>query len=84
MGRKLALAALAALLLAGCGASDPEAGAPGTTAAPATPIATPTTPPPAPAPGNGPEIRGTGLAGEALDIAEFRGKPVFVNVWSSW
>jgi len=33
---------------------------------------------------DGSEIAGTGLDGEALSIAELRGRPVLVNVWSSW
>ena len=77
MGSKLALAAVAALLLAGCGSSQPEAGQPesGATTAEA-PAAKPS--------GNAPELAGTGVGGEALDVTAYRGKPVFVNVWSSW
>lgn len=29
-------------------------------------------------------ISGTTLDGETVALADFRGKPVFVNVWSSW
>ncbi len=29
-------------------------------------------------------LAGTTLDGEAISLADFRGKPVFVNVWSSW
>ena len=32
----------------------------------------------------GAEIAGETLDGERLSLADFRGKPVFVNVWSSW
>jgi hypothetical protein len=34
--------------------------------------------------GAGSEIAGETLDGERLSLADFRGKPVFVNVWSSW
>ena len=34
--------------------------------------------------GPGSEIAGETLDGERLSLADFRGKPVFVNVWSSW
>jgi hypothetical protein len=30
------------------------------------------------------EVAGRTLAGEELSLAEFRGTPVFVNVWASW
>jgi hypothetical protein len=31
-----------------------------------------------------PPIEGTTLDGERISLADFRGRPVFVNVWSSW
>jgi hypothetical protein len=31
-----------------------------------------------------PKIAGTTLDGKRLSIAQLRGKPVIVNVWSSW
>ena len=31
-----------------------------------------------------PEIAGTTLDGRRLALSSFRGKPVVVNVWSSW
>jgi hypothetical protein len=31
-----------------------------------------------------PEIAGTTLEGEAIALGDFRGRPVVVNVWSSW
>jgi cytochrome oxidase Cu insertion factor (SCO1/SenC/PrrC family) len=75
VGSKLALATVAAVLLAGCGASEPqesqqEPSAPATTASAGA--------------GNGPGIAGTGLDGKQVDVADLRGRPVFVNVWSSW
>ena len=29
-------------------------------------------------------LSGTTLDGDAVSLADFKGKPVFVNVWSSW
>jgi cytochrome oxidase Cu insertion factor (SCO1/SenC/PrrC family) len=29
-------------------------------------------------------VAGPSLDGERVSLADFRGKPVFVNVWSSW
>ena len=40
-----------------------------------------TTPPPAASEG---ALTGTTLDGETVSVADFRGTPVFVNVWSSW
>ncbi len=31
-----------------------------------------------------PPVAGTTLDGEELALADFRGRPVLVNVWSSW
>ena len=31
-----------------------------------------------------PAIEGVSLEGARISLADFRGKPVFVNVWSSW
>ena len=70
MGSKLALAVVAAVLLAGCGASTPQE----SQQQPSEPATT----------GSGPRIAGTGLDGKRFDVADLRGKPVFVNVWSSW
>jgi cytochrome oxidase Cu insertion factor (SCO1/SenC/PrrC family) len=70
MGR-LALLALLALSLAGCGSSE-------------------TAPPPPPAaPTDGTQegahdVAGVGLEGESISLGDFRGRPVLVNVWSSW
>ena len=35
-------------------------------------------------PPRGVEIEGTTLDGDRLALADFRGKPTFVNVWASW
>ncbi|MEX0851595.1 MAG: hypothetical protein WD015_08810 [Gaiellaceae bacterium] len=74
------VAALCALVLAGCGSgTDEEAVAPTTSAAE-------TAPPPPDASGRppAPAVEGTSLDGEPLSLADYRGRPVFVNVWSSW
>jgi cytochrome oxidase Cu insertion factor (SCO1/SenC/PrrC family) len=42
-----------------------------------------TTPPGTTAAGASP-VAGTTLDGEPISLDDFRGKPVFVNVWSSW
>jgi phosphate-selective porin len=31
-----------------------------------------------------PQLAGVTLAGKQLSLAKLRGKPVFINVWSSW
>jgi hypothetical protein len=64
------LLALCALFAAGCGG--------GSAMEEAAPPATATSRPPAP------PIQGISLEGERVALADFRGKPVFVNVWSSW
>jgi hypothetical protein len=43
-----------------------------------------TAPPPQTPARSAPEISGTTLDGEKLSLSSFRGKPVVVNVWSSW
>ena len=78
------LAAACAIAGVGCGggsASEEEA-APTTTATPTTtetaaPEDTAMRP-------QAPAIAGTTLDGETLSLADFRGRQVFVNVWSSW
>jgi hypothetical protein len=70
--RPLAVAlAVCTLALAGCGGEQEEA-APPTTTETAPVIAPEAT------------IAGTGLDGEPVSIADYRGRPVLVNVWSSW
>lgn len=59
---------LVAIALAGCGGSEKSA-------APPAPAATPKA---------APAIEGTTLAGKRISLADFRGRPVLVNVWSSW
>jgi uncharacterized lipoprotein YajG len=61
--------AAAVVLLAGCGGGDGGA-TPQTIATVAARVA--------------PEIQGTTLDGETISLGDFRGRPVVVNVWSSW
>jgi len=70
--------ALLTVVASGCGGQSSEEAAP-----PDTTTATE----PAPPEGGGrpaPAIEGTTLDGERLSLADFRGRPVLVNVWSSW
>ena len=70
---------LGTLVASGCGGGENEASTPPTettvTAAPDPPDGSR---PPAPT------IAGTSLDGEPVSLADFAGRPVFVNVWSSW
>ncbi len=68
--RTLTLLLLAAVL-AGCGGAESAAPPPATEAAAGT--QTPST-----------RVAGTTLDGETVSLDDYRGKPVFVNVWSSW
>jgi cytochrome oxidase Cu insertion factor (SCO1/SenC/PrrC family) len=70
------LLALCALVVAGCGggSSAEEAAPPADTTPPAEVADRPPAPP----------VEGVSLDGERISLANFRGKPVFVNVWSSW
>jgi hypothetical protein len=66
---RLAFLLSVVLLAAACGGSSESERAPsGTRAAPA----------------EGVELAGETIEGERLSLADFRGKPVFVNVWASW
>jgi hypothetical protein len=68
--------ALCALVGSACGGG-------GSVGAAATPPATVTSSDPSsrqPAP----EIEGISLEGKRISVADFRGRPVLVNVWSSW
>jgi ABC-type glycerol-3-phosphate transport system substrate-binding protein len=79
--RALFLLALCALAAVGCGG-----GAAMEEAAPTTTTTTTSEPAP-PADANrppAPAIEGVSLDGESISLADLRGRPVFVNVWSSW
>jgi cytochrome oxidase Cu insertion factor (SCO1/SenC/PrrC family) len=74
-----AIAVLASVLLAfaaaGCGGSN-EGAATET-------MSTASTEPAAPA-RQAPDVEGVTLDGKRLSLADFRGRPVFVNVWAAW
>lgn len=70
----LALAFVAATAM-GCG-GQATAEAPPTTMAPEVPAGGDRAPAPA--------VEGTSLAGERIALEGFRGRPVLINVWSSW
>jgi hypothetical protein len=78
---RIALAVLAALgtMLAGCGGGPDQ----GSRAADA-PTTTGATSAPTRARDPAPDIGGETLDGAALSLSDFRGRPVLVNVWSSW
>jgi hypothetical protein len=70
------LLALCAFVAAGCGGGGPMEEA--------TPPAETTPPAEAAKRSPAPPIEGVSLDGKRISLADFRGKPVFVNVWSSW
>jgi hypothetical protein len=72
--RALLLAAALILGVAGCG------GASGTEP----PAGTAATDPAAAPAGSGDPLAGRTLDGEQLSLGDFRGRYLFVNVWSSW
>ncbi len=79
--RRAVLALL--VLLAGCGGEQATTDPPAATTTKAAPASTrpverkPSRPPALP-------IEGETLDGQPLSLASFRGRPVFVLVWSSW
>jgi len=76
-GRMRALAVIAALLAlvaAGCGSESGDDATPTTTTETARSEGGPMAP----------AIEGTTLDGERLSLADFRGRPVLVNVWAAW
>jgi hypothetical protein len=66
---------LVASVASGCGGSQDEA------APPAVTVAETSAPAGRPA---APELEGTSLEGESISLGDLRGRPVLVNVWSSW
>lgn len=70
------VAVLCAVSLSGCGSGKEEAA----------PYPPPEATQPAPSADRpaAPAVEGVGLAGEHVSLADLRGSPVFVNVWSSW
>ena len=72
------LAALCAVLAAGCGSGSDGAAAPTSSGTETMDSPAASSRPVSPA------IEGTTLEGDRVSLADFRGRPVFVNVWSSW
>jgi cytochrome c biogenesis protein CcmG, thiol:disulfide interchange protein DsbE len=66
--RRACLAALLAVVLAGCGGAATPSGPPSN----------------AGAGDRAPALTGTTLDGASFDLANFRGRPVIVNFWASW
>ena len=60
----------------GCGGETTIENAPPGTVEPGAPVSADRTPAPA--------IAGVSLTGERISLEGFRGRPVFINVWSSW
>jgi hypothetical protein len=73
---RFVVTALLLVTIAGCGSSaGEEAGpAPVTVESTVVPSGRPEAPP----------LAGTSLDGERISLEGFRGRPVLVNVWSSW
>lgn len=71
-----AVLALSCLAIAACGGSSDEVAAPPTTAPEAQPPAADRQP--------APPLEGVTLDGKPVSLEDFRGKPVLINVWSSW
>jgi hypothetical protein len=72
------IAVLASVLLAiaaaGCGGGSDEAAPPDTTS-----------PPPRTTQARqAPDIEGVTLDGDRVSLSDFRGRPLFVNVWAAW
>jgi hypothetical protein len=76
---RIVVALLALVVAAGCGSSDePTASPQPPTTTVAESAARESTREPAP------PLSGKSLAGEPIALGDFRGRPVLVNVWSSW
>jgi len=72
-------AGLCAFVIVGCGGGGGDGNAaPNPTTATAEPTST------TPVREKAPAITGTSLDGEPISLADYRGQPVLVNVWSSW
>jgi hypothetical protein len=75
---RVAVALLVLLVAAGCGGSQEDA----------TPAQRTTTVAESPMRGSdreaAPPLSGESLSGEAIALGDFRGRPLLINVWSSW
>lgn len=74
--RLLAVAVAVVAIASGCGGSE-ESAAPVVESVVETETNLAERPP-------APELAGTTLDGEAISLGDFKGRPVLVNVWSSW
>jgi cytochrome oxidase Cu insertion factor (SCO1/SenC/PrrC family) len=70
------LALLAMAAVAGCGSEADEAAAPSATVTESTEQETSRK--------RAPALSGVTLDGDAITLDDFRGRPVLINVWSSW
>ena len=70
------LASLAIATVAGCGSENGEVAAPPETATDSTPSTTNREP--------APPLSSVTLEDDAIALDDFRGRPVLINVWSSW
>jgi cytochrome oxidase Cu insertion factor (SCO1/SenC/PrrC family) len=70
------LALLAMAAVAGCGSGTDEAAAPAGTVTESTPPETTRA--------TAPPLSGVTLDGDAVTLGDFLGRPVLINVWSSW
>jgi hypothetical protein len=70
------LALLVAAVIVGCGGSSDEAAPPPATTTESTRADTSREP--------APPLAGVTLDGDAIALGDFRGRPVLINVWSSW
>jgi hypothetical protein len=75
---RIAVALVVAVLAVGCGSSDEQ------TASPQPTTTSPQTLPSTPAREQAPPLSGASLSGEPITLGDFRGRPVMINVWSSW
>jgi hypothetical protein len=76
--RIAAVALLALAVATGCGSSDEQTAPPGQATTTAEPPAAASTREPAP------PLSGESLDGETIALGDFRGRPLLINVWSSW
>jgi cytochrome oxidase Cu insertion factor (SCO1/SenC/PrrC family) len=76
--RIAAVALLAVALATGCGSSDEQTATPPQATTSAAPPASASTRKPAP------PLSGESLDGERIALGDFRGRPLLINVWSSW
>jgi hypothetical protein len=74
---RIAVGLLVLAVAAGCGSSDEQT-------APQQPTTVEESPPGDSTRELAPLLSGESLDGEAIAIGDFRGRPLLINVWSSW